>query len=108
MAEKVPPIDVETAESIEDTEAGKNDHSDPLPLSNGSIYTEAASSSSFQLNSQDNQECARQSILQTLMSHLKQNPPADVSKWAVYRNYADKFSASISYKTYRDFERNVF
>lgn len=71
------------------------------------MYTEAMSSSSSQIEAQDNHQSARQSLLHTLMLHLNDHPPSEQSKWDVYRDFGDKFTASISSSIYRKFERVV-
>ena len=82
-----------------------DDDDDPLPVCNSFDYTEVTSSSSSQLDGEDCHQNARQSVLHSLMIHLNSTPPIDTSKWDVYRDIGDKFSASISSTVYRSFER---
>ena len=92
LVERSPPIEVE-------------DDDDALSASNDHSYTEATSSSSFLIDADENQQCARQSMLHTLMLHWNSHPPSDMSKWEAYQHFGDKFSASISASVYRSFER---
>lgn len=93
LVERIPTIEVE------------DDDDDALSASNGHSYTEATSSSSYLIDAEENQQCARQSMLHTLMLHWNSHPPSDMSKWEAYQRFGDKFSASISPSVYRSFER---
>lgn len=79
------------------------DHNN-LSKSNAYAYTEISSSTS-QSSSCDSHQSARQSVLKTMMLHFNSNSPADVSKWSLYRDFNEKFSASMSPTVYRNFER---
>ena len=47
-----------------------------------------------------------QPFLNTIMVHLDSNPPSNASKWSIYQNIQNKFSASVSPQVYRNFERS--
>jgi hypothetical protein len=56
---------------------------------------------------EENNQYARQSILNTIMLHLHSYTPADLSKWNLYCDFDEKFSASISPRVYRNHERII-
>ncbi|CAF3833993.1 unnamed protein product [Rotaria sordida] len=82
-----------------------DDDDDNLSKSNAYSYTQVSSSS--QNETHNNYQRARQSTLNTIMLHLNSNAPSDISRWNLYRDFDDKFSASISPIVYRDFERII-
>ena len=96
---------MKTNATVELNPIDTSDDDDPLPVCNSYDYTDVTSSSSSQIDMEDNHQNARQTILHTLMLHLNLNPPVETSKWDVYRDVGDKFSASISSTVYRNFER---
>lgn len=82
------------------------DHTDEnLPKSNGHSYTEVSSSTQDSLEKTN--QYARQSALNTIISHLHSLGPADLSLWNLYRDLDEKFSASISPRVYRNYERII-
>lgn len=83
---------------IEDTD-------DDLSKSNGRSYTQVSSSS--ENHSEQMNEYARQSVSNTIMLHLYSSTPSNLSKWDLYRDFDEKFSASISPRVYRNYERVV-
>ena len=87
---KIPTIEIE-------------DTNEQLVKSNAHSYTQATSSSENQLI--ENHHYTRQSVMNDVMLHLYSYTPADLSKWNLYRDFDEKFSASISPRIYRDFER---
>ena len=102
------PVPKKIVENIPTVEIDSTDvDDDALPPANGDSYTEATSSSAYQVDADENQQCARQSMLHTLMIHWHAHPPSEMSKWEAYRDFGDKFSASISSTVYRDFERII-
>ena len=82
---------------IEDTD-------EDLAKSNG-CYTQAAPSTQDYM--EENNQYARQSTLNTIMLHLNTSTPAELSKWNLYRDFDEKFSASISPRVYRSYERII-
>lgn len=79
-----------------------NDH---LSKSNAYSYTQVSSSSQHHIDKTN--RYARQSILNTIILHLHSSTPSNISKWNLYREFNEKFSASISPTVYRDFERII-
>ncbi|CAF0913895.1 unnamed protein product [Rotaria sp. Silwood1] len=96
---KLPTIEINCADDDD------SDDDDRLSKSNAYSYTQISSSS--QNDSYNNHQYARKSVLNTIMLHLNSNTPPDVSKWDLYRDFDDKFSASISPTVYRNFERII-
>jgi len=82
-----------------------DDTDNNLSKSNAYSYTQISSSSQNHIDK--NNQYARQSVLHTIMLHLHSHPPSDISKWNLYRDFDDKFSASISPRVYRNFERII-
>lgn len=82
-----------------------NDTDEHLSKSNGNSYTEMTSSS--QDSMERTNEYARRSALNTIISHLHSFGPADLSFWNLYRDLDEKFSASISPRVYRYYERII-
>ncbi|CAF2383899.1 unnamed protein product [Rotaria sp. Silwood2] len=99
---KLPTIEVDC---VDDDNSDDNDDNDGLSKSNAYSYTQASSSS--QNDTHNNHQYARQSVLNTILLHLNSNTPSDISKWNLYRDFDDKFSASISPTVYREFERII-
>ncbi len=95
-SKKIPTIE------IDDTD---DDDDDDLSKSNAYSYTQVSSSSQNYIDK--NTKYARQSIRNTIMLHLHSYTPSDISKWNLYRDFDDKFSASISPRVYRNFERII-
>lgn len=48
-----------------------------------------------------------QPIMNTIMLHLDTHAPSDASKWTLYQNIQNKFSASLSPRVYRTFQRST-
>lgn len=82
-----------------------DDTNDHLSKSNAYSYTQVSSSSQHHIDKTN--RYARQSILNTIILHLHSSTPSNISKWNLYREFNEKFSASISPTVYRDFERII-
>jgi trehalose-6-phosphate synthase len=82
-----------------------DDVDNDLSKSNAYSYTQVSSSSQNHINK--NNQYARQTILNTIMLHLHSYTPPDTSKWNLYRDFDEKFSASICPTVYRNFERII-
>ncbi|CAF3835309.1 unnamed protein product [Rotaria magnacalcarata] len=50
---------------------------------------------------------AHQSVLKTMLLHFNSNTPSEMPKWNLYRDFNEKFCASISPTVYRNFERII-
>ena len=50
-------------------------------------------------------QASEQPVLNTIMLHLDTHAPSDASKWSIYQNIQNKFSASLSPRVYRTFQR---
>lgn len=48
-----------------------------------------------------------QPIMNTIMLHLDNHPPPNASKLTIYQNIQNKFSASLSPRVYRTFQRST-
>ncbi|CAF2062674.1 unnamed protein product [Rotaria magnacalcarata] len=81
-------------------------HDDHLSKSNACAYTEVSSSTSQNVTYSTDQN-AHQSVLKTMLLHFNSNTPSEMPKWNLYRDFNEKFCASISPTVYRNFERII-
>ncbi|CAF1207684.1 unnamed protein product [Rotaria sordida] len=79
-----------------------------LSKANNHSFTQVTSSSSSSQNDQNKRhKHARQSILETIMTHLDSYKSANISNRSTYETIEHKFSSSFAPNVYQNFERIV-